>query len=383
MTQINNQTHIMVSDEYDPIRCLARLSSDPTKQCKCKKPLNDLSYPFLCGKHKKMNKVYRIDEALPENVQKCTKRRRLITLGDLANKYISPTDVIYTLDYYKLEKARDNKTNILSLKHFLYTIQIKEPYTSQIIRLQSIIRGTQLRKRLILKGPGLFNRSIINNETDFLTLESIYKLDFSKFFSYTDKDGFIYAFSLESAKYILNSNMQNPYNRNIFSNECINRLGLLIQLEESIGRNLDIKEDIPISSYGKMKQNCIRIFQRMDELELYTQPRWFLDLSLSKLKTLYNEIEDIWNYRAMLTTESKQNYTKTGKAFQNKASINKVINIELLQNLLLVEFERFAFEGKTKEDCITSCYWILMGLTIVSPNAAIGCPELVQSGSIN
>ena len=118
----------------------------------------------------------------------------------------------------------------------------------------------------------------------------------------------------------------------------------------------------------------------MDELELYTQPRWFLELPLFRLRTLYAETEDIWNYRAMLTPQMKLNYTKNGKAFPWSISqINKITNKLALQNILLDEFHKFAFEGKTKEDCITSCYWILTGLTIVSPDAASGCPELVQS----
>jgi len=50
-----------------------------------------------------------------------------------------------------------------------------------------------------------------------------------------------------------------------------------------------------------------------------------------------------------------------------------------LQNIILKEFYKFAFDGKTKDDSITSCYWILTGLTTVSINAAQGCPELVQS----
>ena len=133
-----------------------------------------------------------------------------------------------------------------------------------------------------------------------------------------------------------------------------------------------------------MKNKCVKIFQRMDELELYTQPRWFLDLNIFNLKNLYMEIEDIWNYRAMLNNQMKLNYTTTGKAFlYSVQQLNRLDDKLKIQNIILNEFEKFAFEGKTKDDCITSCYWILTGLTIVSLDAASGCPELVLSNVLN
>ena len=75
-------------------------------------------------------------------------------------------------------------------------------------------------------------------------------------------------------------------------------------------------------------------------------------------------------------------YTKSGSAFKYSVSaINKLSSKLKLQDILLEEFKKFAYEGKTKEDCITSCYWILSGLTLVSQGAAEGYPHLVQSVS--
>ena len=128
----------------------------------------------------------------------------------------------------------------------------------------------------------------------------------------------------------------------------------------------------------------MKIFQRFDDLEHYSQVDWFLNIPLNRLKKLYAEIEDIWNYRAMLTKNMQKKYVKDGKAFQHSvSSINKISNILKLQNILLDEFNKFAFEGQTKEDCITSTYWILTGLTLVSPDAAEGLPYLVQSNAFN
>ena len=59
--------------------------------------------------------------------------------------------------------------------------------------------------------------------------------------------------------------------------------------------------------------------------------------------------------------------------------IKKITNKIKIQNILLHEFEKFVYQGSTKSDCVTASYWILMGLTNVSPAAAAGCPSLVQS----
>ena len=81
-------------------------------------------------------------------------------------------------------------------------------------------------------------------------------------------------------------------------------------------------------------------------------------------------------------------YTKTGKAFCY--SLNKIkslqssdVNKKLLQNIILNEYEQLVYGGSTDEDCITASYWILMGLGIVSKNAADGMPELIHSQVIN
>ena len=235
-----------------------------------------------------------------------------------------------------------------------------------------------------LRGPGLFKRYLINNDTDFLTFEECINIPNSEFFSYKDIDNFIYGFNIKSIKYLIENNQKNPYNRNNFTIDCIENLNKLIEKDEKIGKDLSIKFNLHETPYNKMKNKCVKIFQRMDELELYTQPRWFLDLNIFNLKNLYMEIEDIWNYRAMLNNQMKLNYTTTGKAFlYSVQQLNRLDDKLKIQNIILNEFEKFAFEGKTKDDCITSCYWILTGLTIVSLDAASGCPELVLSNVLN
>ena len=270
---------------------------------------------------------------------------------------------------------------VLKLSQFLPQLEYYKKNIKSVIKCQAIFKGFITRKVNKLRGPALFKRTLSNNDTDFLTYSPIHKIDVGDFFSYSDSDGVIYSFTIKSLNYIINTSKLNPYNRKEIPHSSIVNIKTILKLNSI---DLTIKFDLPTDKNSLIKQKCIKIFQRMDDLKLYTQPRWFLDLNVVKLKKLYSETEDIWNYRTMLTPEQKKKYTKNGTAFTYSVSkMNKLEDKYLLQNIILTEYEKFAFEGQTPDDCITSCYWILMGLSIVSENAAEGMPELVHSQVIN
>jgi hypothetical protein len=385
-----NDTHNIVQDNIDLSKCLARKSSNLHQQCKNKKKdSND-----FCGIHLKCSNVHRIDQPLSIISTKKKKFRILKNPKILSYQYLEKTDfkeskirisdIKYTLKYYNLPIKKSKHENLNSLIFQLRNLNYYNGFLKQILLIQKLYRKNKINRINKLRGPSLFNRKNINNEYDFLTCENMIDIPNDKFFSYKDSDGFIYGFNIESIKYLIDHQDKNPYNRNPFPNKVIEKFKILVKIEEKMGKDLNFKFDDPISKYQKMKQKCVKIFQRFDYLEHYSQVDWFLNIPLNKLKKLYAEIEDIWNYRAMLSTNMQKKYVKDGKAFQHSiSSINKISDILKLQNILLKEFYKFAFEGQTKEDCITSTYWILTGLTLVSPEAAEGLPYLVQSNAFN
>lgn len=363
--------------DKDNNRCYARLQKDLKSRCSNK---IHISNNLFCGKHIKNKDIIRFDEPIVKEIKNSTKNKlKIINLIDInGTKKLSENNIIHTLKYYNQDYFNKNKCkNINILQEFLRKNNIYIENIDKIIKIQKLFKRYLLKRNIILRGPGFINRKLLNNETDFLTFEKCKDIPESEFFSYRDIDGFIYGFNIKSINYLKDTNPKNPYTRRELSRECVDNLNKLMRYNNN---NLKIDRYKPIDNYTKMKHRCVKIFQRMDELELYVQPRWFLDLNIINLKNLYAFVEDIWNYRAMLTNENKLNYTKNGKAFlHNIFVINNIVEKIYLQNLLLDEFEKFAFQGKTNEDCITSCYWILTGLTMVSDDAAEGCPELVQS----
>ena len=272
--------------------------------------------------------------------------------------------------------------NVKILDHFVpcYYKKNYSEFSHQIITIQKYIRGYLKMYVLKLRGPGSLNRKLINNETDFVSYEDIKSLPLEMIFTYIDEDLFIFGFDIKSVNILIERNQPNPYTTKKFTSKAIDDVKKLVNLLKYKQINLTIKNDMHMSEESIVKLNCVDIFQKMDELKLYTQIKWFIDLSLEKLKKLYIYIEDIWSYRAMITLENKKNFTLDGKAFTIPKSQIKNINNKLqIQKILLNEFNRFLSEGKTNQDKITSCYWVLTGLTMVSSDAAEAMPHLYQS----
>lgn len=261
--------------------------------------------------------------------------------------------------------------------------KINKSYENQlenILIIQKYIRRFLIKYILLLRGPGTLLRKNINNDNDFVSYEDMKTIPIDDIITYQDEDNFIFGYDIKSVKVLLENNQPNPYTQKSFTPEFIFKATKMIDILERRNKNLTIVNEIPDDPEIHMRQKCVAIFQKMDELKLYTQVKWFLDLSLDKLKKLYIEIEDIWNWRAMLTKQQKLNYTYNGKAFVTSKSFIKKLNCKLrLQNILLDEFDKFLIQGKTQEDKVTASYWILTGLTIVSPSAAEAMPNIVQS----
>ena len=90
--------------------------------------------------------------------------------------------------HYK-QKSSGNKKE---LNNTCYNI-LRLSYHAQ--KVQTVFRGHIVRYLNKLKGPAYLNRKC-TNETDFFTLEDIKDIPDAQFFSYKDKDEFIYGFDI-------------------------------------------------------------------------------------------------------------------------------------------------------------------------------------------
>ena len=90
-------------------------------------------------------------------------------------------------------------------------------------------------------------------------------------------------------------------------------------------------------------------------------------------------MEDIWNYRSNMTTESKKKIIKNGSVFSIPIYIiKKEKSLIKIQNVVLDEFTRLINEGVDREEKKLGAILILTGLVEISSDAADALPHLMQ-----
>ena len=115
----------------------------------------------------------------------------------------------------------------------------------------------------------------------------------------------------------------------------------------------------------------------MDELDQYTNPNWFLDLNLEKLKIFYKELEDIWNYRLNLTHNMKREIIPPdGILFLfTPKYVSKLKDILLVKKICLEVMKKLITKSNNRSNRVNGCMYILLALVIVNKEAAVSLPE--------
>ena len=297
----------------------------------------------------------------------------------------SLTQLKSILKFYKL-KVGGNKTELLArLYSHLH-------FSSQIIKIQKVYRGTLVRTYFKLHGPAAINRKLCTNSDDFITMDPLEEITIHQFLSYKDLDGFIYGFDIASLfnLFIKNKNgekTKNPYNRNEIPEAIITNIRKIIRL--SVILNIPIKlcyedETSSISNEKAIELRALSLFQKINELGNYSDFKWFLSLNKIKLIKLMRELADIWNYRAQIELQVKRNICPpNGDPFRNLNMhyITTEQSICNIQKVVLEVLEKFVNNGIDKDSKALGACYVLGALTIVNDDAATSLPWLFQSFS--
>ena len=289
--------------------------------------------------------------------------------------------------------AKYHKLKISGNKKELFTrIFIYLKLSFYIVKIQKIFRGFMLRKFMMHHGPAYKNRNQCTNNTDFITMEEIKELTFNQFFSYQDTDGFIYGFDISSLYHLLKGNkstkpITNPYNRNLIPESVIKDLKYIIRMSRILRIPIILEiEDISntLSNEKAIELRCLNLFQNIDSLGNYSDPKWFLSLNRNQILKFIREIIDIWNYRAQLSFDTKRNICPPhGNPFYNLSMYYIQTEPDLInvQKDILEVLEKLVNYGIDNDSKILGAYYVLGGLTLVNHQAAASLPWLYQSFS--
>lgn len=287
--------------------------------------------------------------------------------------------------FHKIRKTGNKDELIYNIYNYL-------KYSLYAIKVQRITKGYILRKYLKYGGPGLMNRKLCINETDFATLDPIKDIPYNQFYSFTDSKNNTYGCDIISlyglvsnAKTIVSSHgrtVVNPYNREIMSEEKINNFSLYLKLAKIAKIEFEIQNVVDIIEPKKqMEMKIIELFQYINELGNYADSSWLTELPRHMLVLFIRELYDIWNYRAQLLPSMMREITPPhGNPFiglqlhlaQNQSSE------ALLKNAVRI-IEIMVKSGITVENRSLGAYYVLAALTLVNDNARNSLPWLYQS----
>tara|TARA_B100001093_G_C26797383_1_gene1001774 strand:- start:96 stop:1190 length:1095 start_codon:yes stop_codon:yes gene_type:complete len=308
-------------------------------------------------------------------------------------------EIINTLNYnvkqlknickhYK-QKQSGNKNEI---KKRIYTYLKESHY---IIKLQRFLFKVLYNKYKKVKGPINMKRDNCTNETDFITLQKIKDIPYYSLFSYKS-DTAIYGYHIASLfNYIMKTNknpnekLNNPYDRSNITTKELNNIHSFIKLSKifKLPITLDVEEDeIEYSETEIIKNKTLELFQLMDGYGHYTDVKWFLNLDVRRLIRYIRELNDIWEYRAQLSSETKKSihypngtpFTPLYGTFTPLQNHNRY-SLPVLQKIVLEVIQNMVTKGINEEYKNLGAFYVLGAFTLVNSDAASALPWLYES----
>tara|TARA_B100000927_G_scaffold141136_3_gene113818 strand:+ start:2580 stop:3683 length:1104 start_codon:yes stop_codon:yes gene_type:complete len=312
------------------------------------------------------------------------------------NDFIVPTLSEYsnllTINYNIQQLKKISKEYIIKtsgnkdeLKKRLYNYMY---YTYNSIYIQKIVRKIFVKNYIALHGPGFYNRNRCTNDCDFATLDEINNIPYSQFFSFEDKDKFIYVFDILSIYnlYIKNkTQLQNPFSTKLIDKEVFNTMMLFIKYSKmlNIKINIDYNNLEKINETRKLEIKILSLFQHMDSLGNYTDMLWLTSLDKYQLIKFMRELSDLWHYRANLTQEVKREICPPfGNPFRAiNININSIHNYNhnIIKKSVVTIIDEFVTKGINISSQSLGCYYILCCFTLVNESAAQALPWLYES----
>lgn len=315
---------------------------------------NKIKYGNYCSKHKRFHLV----------------KDDIISYDNFTNKssdYLKKDIVNTLISLGKNINKNDKKNNLY--EELLKSFKILNKYsqdTNSILKLQKHIK--KKNNLNTLKGIGFFNKNKCNNNEDFFSFEDINEINDRYFFSYQDKNKFIWFFDIRSFNKLIELEQGNPYTREDIPSPVVRRAKKLTE-KLKLNEN-DNQVDLNAIKQTKeqiVKQKTVDLFASIEQSGYECNIVWFLNLNRELLKKLYRNLEDLWNYRLSLTHELKIRIAPpNGNVFTTRVSdINRISNKQDIQSIILNEVSKFK-EAINDSDKKLGYMYFLIGLGMVS-----------------
>jgi hypothetical protein len=216
-------------------------------------------------------------------------------------------------------------------------------------------------------------------------MEDITTISGEYIFSFIENDKMVYSFDIRSLASLLekSTDAENPYTRQQFSTHVLEKAKTFIRWSRRKGIDTRWAPIIPESPDQRFNLKVTDLFQKIDELNYYTNPDWFINLSVDKLRCFYVELYDIWFHRAELSHEMKKTIIPL-PAHPFKYPIREIVglkSLDLLRKINLDTIRMFISAAVDKSDRTLGAMYIVTALTLVSKECKATYPWLYESAT--
>lgn len=297
----------------------------------------------------------------------CYKHRKYHLLDDEQN-LIQDNFTFQKKDYNKIDLVIFCKKNKLIIKN-----KNKDDLFNKVCNYISYNNKYKDDLDLIFKIQKNFRRSSkqiyekCNNSEDFYTFDNLKDISDKYFYHYKDNNNLLWGFDIRSLIKLISLNQNNPYTTEKFPEDIIQDIKKKYNLVKKRESYEDLQELDTLDRKNSIKQKTVDLFSDIELNGYSCQIDWFLKLNNRKLKELYRQLEDIWNYRLRYNRELKIKLVPPeGKLFTTPISdLLNYNNKEELQELILNDICKFKNIQDLNDRKLGYMYFLL-GLSTVS-----------------
>ena len=149
------------------------------------------------------------------------------------------------IKYYKLKLTGKKEILIARIFSYLYL-------SISSLKIQKLCRNYLTKKYMKSHGPAYLKRDLCVNAIDFLTMDELKDIIPIQFFSYKDKDNFIYGFDIVSFHNLIKKSgtnvILNPFTKSQISSRVIHKFRQMVFLSNLLNIPINLKIDEPESS---------------------------------------------------------------------------------------------------------------------------------------
>lgn len=269
-------------------------------------------------------------------------------------------------------------------KHFTLDPALATVHAAKIKAWWNFYNGL---KRYQLHGPAYWMRDICTNDSDFFSTDALMDISGYTFFSYKDADNHVYGFDIRSIYTLLHrarvagEPAQNPFNRAPFPSFVPRRVQRLVRRMQRYKFPTEWAPLEPPTPEQQIRMKIVDVFSKIDELNHYSNPDWFIDLDADDHRAFYSALYDIWTHRANLTIGQKNTIVPgfQGRLFRIPRWSLADQTLEGLQKLNLNVIRMLISSATDRNDRILGAMYAVSALTLVSDGARAAYPWLHES----